>query len=328
MADWVKVDGLWKHNHAAEVNEDDEWYQQLLRDANEIEEHLDRVTSVSSQTLLTLVPGVAEYIDFERCSDDEDIICAEPQSTTTSSSSEIVIGEHFQRVEETSTMSSVPPTRSIESSDQDSTRCLLRKLEDQQVLLMKEVGELKERLDQSDAYMDDQYSYIEYLEKKLNNLDQYGRRENIEISGIPNNVPNDILEEEVLKILRKIGLVNISSYDIVGCHRLGSRDRFGTRNVIVRFVNRKDATFSLKARKHLHKCSELGYHHLRVAENLCPAYRSIYDKLSVEKDKGNIKEFWSYNGIVNCKLTDNGTPKKLYFEHDIDSLWRGGGRDE
>ena len=83
MADWVKVDGLWKHNHAAEVNEDDEWYQQLLRDANEIEEHLDRVTSVSSQTLLTLVPGVAEYIDFERCSDDEDIICAEPQSTTT-----------------------------------------------------------------------------------------------------------------------------------------------------------------------------------------------------------------------------------------------------
>lgn len=327
MVEWVKVDGLWKQNDAAEVYEDDEWYQQLLRDANEIEEHLDRVTNVSSKTLQTLLPdpAVDKYIDLEQCSDDEDIILVESRSTG-SSSSEIVISEHLQLVEETSTMSSAPPTRLIEISDHNSTHCLLRKLEDQQKLLMKEMDDLNERLEQSDAYMDDQYSYIEYLEKKLNNLDQYGRRENIEISGIPNKVPDNILEEEVLKILKKIGLVNISSYDIVGCHRLRSRDRWGTRNVIVRFVNRKDATFSLKARKHLYKCSELGYSHLRVAENLCPAYRSIYDKLSVEKDKGNIKDLWSYNGIVNCKLTDNEAPKKLFFESDIDSLWGGKGK--
>ena len=41
------------------------------------------------------------------------------------------------------------------------------------------------------------------LESEHNSLEQYGRRNNIEITGIPDNVPDQILEEQVVDILNK-----------------------------------------------------------------------------------------------------------------------------
>ena len=39
------------------------------------------------------------------------------------------------------------------------------------------------------------------LEKDLSRLDHYGRRQNVEIAGIPNSVTDKVLEKEVIKIL-------------------------------------------------------------------------------------------------------------------------------
>lgn len=67
---------------------------------------------------------------------------------------------------------------------------------------------------------------------------QYGRLENIEISGIPAAASADDdsgLEDKVIKIAKEIG-VNISARDISACHRLR-----GGKDTIIRFVNRKDA---------------------------------------------------------------------------------------
>ena len=48
---------------------------------------------------------------------------------------------------------------------------------------------------------------------------QYVRRNNIEISGIPNSVVDDALEDKVISILEKID-VKVSKNDIEACHRL------------------------------------------------------------------------------------------------------------
>ncbi len=48
---------------------------------------------------------------------------------------------------------------------------------------------------------------------------QYGRRNNIEINGIPNDVKDSSLEGKVVDILTKVG-VDVSSDDIEACHRL------------------------------------------------------------------------------------------------------------
>ena len=51
-------------------------------------------------------------------------------------------------------------------------------------------------------------------------LEQYGRRNNLEITRIPDDVSDENLEEKVTHVLSAIQ-VNVSSSDIEACHRIG-----------------------------------------------------------------------------------------------------------
>ena len=54
------------------------------------------------------------------------------------------------------------------------------------------------------------------LEREHNSLEQYGRRNNIKITGITDSVPDQNLEEKVVDILNEIS-VNVSPKDIEAC---------------------------------------------------------------------------------------------------------------
>ena len=137
------------------------------------------------------------------------------------------------------------------------------------------------------------------LENELASFQQYNRRENIEIMGIPNTVTGSELEAKVVSILNSIGC-NISSYDIVACHRLKSKNFNQSYNTIVRFTNRKIAYYALRNRKHL-KWYYPAFPNLFIVENLCPRYKSIFDKCMELKRDGKIQYVWSYNGTVHYK---------------------------
>ena len=70
------------------------------------------------------------------------------------------------------------------------------------------------------------------LEKELNVFLQYNRRESIEISGVPENIPQRELESTMILILRRIGLQHLSSYEIAACHRLRGKKTGGKRDVL------------------------------------------------------------------------------------------------
>ena len=53
-----------------------------------------------------------------------------------------------------------------------------------------------------------------------NTLEQYSRRECIEIVGVPNSITNDLLGEHVVLIFEKLGVV-MEPMNIVACHRIG-----------------------------------------------------------------------------------------------------------
>ena len=57
------------------------------------------------------------------------------------------------------------------------------------------------------------------LEKSQAKSEQYSRRNNIELSGIPNDIPEDNLEKVVIDICHDSD-VEIEPKDIEGCHRL------------------------------------------------------------------------------------------------------------
>ena len=70
------------------------------------------------------------------------------------------------------------------------------------------------------------------MKKASNRQDQYTRRNNLEVHGIPVNAKDEQLEQKVIDIFSHLN-VNISKPDIEDCHQLGKS------NTIVRFVNRK-----------------------------------------------------------------------------------------
>ena len=57
------------------------------------------------------------------------------------------------------------------------------------------------------------------LDDKLNKMDQYIRKDNITLSGIPEHVDQEAIEGKVIEILEKID-TNVEPSDIIACHRL------------------------------------------------------------------------------------------------------------
>lgn len=173
---------------------------------------------------------------------------------------------------------------------------------------------LNTQLKTLEAYSYDHSRRVFELEKELSNLQQYDRRENIEIIGIPNTVTDDLLESKVIEILRSIGLHSLSSYEIVACHRLRKTNTTKPANTIVRFTNRKIAHYALQNRKSLRWCYP-SIPNLFIIENLCPRYRSIFDECLELKKKGTIKHVWSYNGVVHYKTVDNRNVRGTRVSH-------------
>ena len=79
------------------------------------------------------------------------------------------------------------------------------------------------------------------LEIQNNNVDQYSRRNNVEIPGISQSVSDNQLEQKVVDTLKAID-VNITKNEIEACHRLGKKNK----NVIVRVTNRKHCLKALR----------------------------------------------------------------------------------
>ena len=73
------------------------------------------------------------------------------------------------------------------------------------------------------------------METDLNKQDQYNRRNNLDVQGIPDSVPDDQLEEKVIEIFNQIN-VKINTFDIEDCHCMGK----SKKTTIVHFVDRKN----------------------------------------------------------------------------------------
>ena len=120
------------------------------------------------------------------------------------------------------------------------------------------------------------------LEKDQAKGEQFSRRSNVEISGIPNTIPDNLLENTVISICRDSG-VEIDLKDMEGCHRLPlSRNCRGQdKRVILKSVNRKHSKALLRDKKRI---SSKSFNHLNVPNkvfvsvSICPYYRYIQSK--------------------------------------------------
>ena len=88
---------------------------------------------------------------------------------------------------------------------------------------------------------------VAILESNHNDLVQYGRRNNVVFSGIPENVTDNNLENIVMSVLSDID-VQVEPRDIEACHQI-NKPTSKTQKTIVRFVNRKNCEKVLANKK-------------------------------------------------------------------------------
>ena len=86
---------------------------------------------------------------------------------------------------------------------------------DKEILNLKDIviKELQLKNQRLRKKVSDLQKKIYSAEENINSLEQYGRRNNIEITGTPESIENEKLEETVLEVLNKID-VNVSNNDI------------------------------------------------------------------------------------------------------------------
>ena len=166
---------------------------------------------------------------------------------------------------------------------------------------------------------------LDMIEKKLyeaqvriNKFEQYTRRENLEIIGIPDSINQDQLENTVLRILESIG-VHTDSYHISACHRLAKNKKQQSANTIIRFTDRK-VIYEIFSKKKALKLSplkeELGSE-FYIIENLSPEFKSIFESCKYLKRKNVIHSCWTYNGMVKVKINVNDRPINIFHHDDI-----------
>ena len=183
------------------------------------------------------------------------------------------------------------------------TCCDMNQLKEENKKLKKKIKRMENELDDCDEKIID-------VERRVNDLDQYGRRENFEISGLPDTIPNEELEGKVLELVNAIterGNDKLTSKDIHACHRLKKEKGDKEHKVIVRMVNRHDTSDIKTNRKKLKtKGKDLGYEQgIFINDNLSKESKNILKKAKTLKSDEMIDSCWTYNGTVFIKIDEN-----------------------
>ena len=177
---------------------------------------------------------------------------------------------------------------------------------------------LQNRVKELETYTDDLFDQIEKNQIDIVNLQAYSRRENIEISGIPESIKDSELENLVIDILSSIDVI-VSKSKISACHRLMKETNSTHRNVIVRFVNRKDAQNALR---NSHKLKNSDYrkrfgNSIYIRENLCPYFKRIFNRCYALWCNDSIYDMHSKNGKVLIKLIHEDKWTAIYSMEQI-----------
>ena len=163
--------------------------------------------------------------------------------------------------------------------------------------IQKEKNELKLQQKVTNS-LDDRVTELErshYLYK------QYGRRESVEITGIPTDVDDNNLENEVIRIYNEakveVDSSPVTKKDISACHRIGKRG-----NTIVRFVNRKFASEGLYKGRNLKGTQLYNGAPVYINNSFCPEFKKYGYIIRNLKRQSLLEGYKIKNGVYQIKL--------------------------
>ena len=164
------------------------------------------------------------------------------------------------------------------------------------------------------------------LEEKYDDLEQYSRKNSLEILGVPEGAYTST-DEVVIRIGEAIN-VDIKPEDIEISHKL---KRKTTKPVIVKFVSHKVKSLLYITRTKLKnvKTSDVfpSYafasredQRIFINENLTNYRRELFWKANKMKKDNMITSTWTMDGKIFVKTSPSGAPVRIYCVEDLDDL--------
>ena len=185
--------------------------------------------------------------------------------------------------------------------------------------------EMVKKLAAENALLIEVQDYMETTNKRLDKLEreqnlslQYMRRDTIEITGIPADIGNQNLEEEVVKIYKKAGVEindkNLDSPDIQACHRNGKKNI-----TICKFVNRKFAREGLVCGRN-QGTDIYGTLPVYINTSFCPEFKFLIFLIRKAKTRGEILR-WNVRNEVNfIQVAEGGNLVEVAHKNDLIEL--------
>jgi len=168
-----------------------------------------------------------------------------------------------------------------------------------------------------------------YVYDQLDELEQYSRKNSIEIHGIPKNAYNST-EEAVIKVPQALN-VPLEARDIELSHKIR---RKGNKPIIIKFLSHKTKTALYKARTKLKDvkisdvfpscCSAVQSPEERIFinENLTQFRQHLVSEASkLKRDRGGpIVNIWTVDGKIFVKVSPDGAPVRIFSTTDLEEL--------
>lgn len=167
-------------------------------------------------------------------------------------------------------------------------------------------------------------SKVVMLENRMDDIEQYSRRDTIEIHGVPVQAG-----EQVIEVVKSVGRaldLTIEDSMISACHRLRSRADM-IPGIIVKMTRRLDAEAVLQKRRVKRNFST---HHLGLTatkatpiyinESLSPGRRRILNEARVAKKEKNYTYLWIRGGKIMMRKADKEPVKIVNTNADLEKL--------
>lgn len=167
---------------------------------------------------------------------------------------------------------------------------------------------------------------VEVLELRAIDQEQYGRRNTLEIQGIP-FATNEDAGGLVLKVSEALG-VKLDSNDIDVCHRLKSVPN-KVPGIIVKFVRRSVANDLMAAKKSKRRLSarQLGFDSdllVYLNRSLCRERKSLFYEARNQLREGRLAGVWvDHSGRINVKCVPNDHPRVIVTTAQLKNLIAG-----
>lgn len=244
-------------------------------------------------------------------------------------------------IEESKTEDVVEPSQHVDSNSKVGQKeSLLAEMNNKLTLMSNEMTEIKETV----SFMSEKYDRIleelkdfkkikanyfvlekkvEFLENKINDLEQYSRNKNLELKGIE-ETPNENLKGIVVKLASKMGVENISESSIDVIHRVDNRTNREPKDIIVQFNNRTSRNLFLEKKKERVYSNEVSKGRkdnvIYINEQMTPQTKQIFWETKNMCKEKNYNYVWFREGKIFVRKAQGTKAIRIKSMEDIKKL--------